>query len=293
MVIVYVDVLLILNFMINFVLLRAASLLASHKFRPRRAALAAAIGALSALAIFLPVRSVILSGILKLGTSATMVRLTFRREGLSSFLRDVFCLFSVSFLFSGVMLALWLWLAPRGMTVANGIVYFDISGPALLVVTGGCYALVSLLSALLSRRAVPSELCEVIVGHHGLVRVLPALIDNGSTLREPFSGRPAMVCGQEDVADLLPEGFMSLSLKADTAGRNGFRMIPYRAVGGGGVLPAFVPQFLRIRTARGESEAAEGSYVAVSPQRVGTAQYRAIVNPVMIQQSNSKAGESL
>ncbi|MEG2204277.1 MAG: sigma-E processing peptidase SpoIIGA [Oscillospiraceae bacterium] len=258
MTVVYVDVLLTLNFMVNFVLLRAAALCAGRRFSSGRGALAALIGAVSALSIFLPISGVLSLGLLKLGVCALMTATAFRFEDGQGFLRDLFCLFTVSFLFSGLMLALYLSRGPAGMTVYNGVVYFDISALWLLAMTALAYLAVSGISRLLRRRTPEQELCEVLIFDGEALCVLPALLDNGNRLTEPFSGLPAMVCGAEDLGRLLPKGLCQDTPDSDAARAMGFRLIPFDTVGGGGMLPAFVPKTLRIRTAAGEFPARAG-----------------------------------
>lgn len=291
MTVVYVDVLLLLNFMVDFVLLRVAALLAGRRFFGKRAALSALLGAVAALAIFIPQGGVALTAGVKLAASAAMVWMAFPFAGWGALLRDIFCLFSASFIFSGAMLALNLALRPEGMAVFNGVLYLDISAPMLMLVTAGCYLLTLPLGRWL-RQGTGQELCEVVICEGGSACVIPALIDSGNGLCEPFSGQPAMVCGAEELRAVLPEGLGGLTLDAEAARRMGFRMIPFDSVGGEGLLPAFVPQAVRIRSAKGETPAREGSYVAVSPRRIGGGRYRAILNPAMVVPNDSKVGEA-
>lgn len=59
-----------------------------------------------------------------------------------------------------------------------------------------------------------------------------ALLDTGHTLREPVSGEDAAVCAYEAVQGLLTQE----QRMSETA--RGLRWVPYRSVGGRGVLPA-------------------------------------------------------
>lgn len=290
--VVYVDVLLVLNFMVNFVLLRVASLCSGRRFFGARAVLAAAVGAMSALVIFVPMTGIWSAGCFKLAVSAAMVLTAFPWAGPLSLLKDIFCLFAVSFLFSGAILAFYLTLAPTGMTVYNGVLYFDIGAPALLAATAGCYLITSLLSRLLLRRAPKEALCEVTVMTDRGVCMLPALIDTGNNLVEPFSGSPVMVCGRGDLGRALPSEIERFSFEQPKHNA-GVRLVAYRSLGESGLLPAFVPLAIRVRTQEGERAARSGCYVAVSRTPVGTQQYRAILNPAMLQVNDSKVGEGI
>ena len=289
MTIVYVDVLLIVNFMVNFVLLRAAALLTTRPFWGCRAAVAALAGALSALILFAPPVPVAIMALYKLAVCAVMVLIAFPFAGRTAFLSSACCLFAVSFLFSGLMLALYLVTAPAGMLLINGSLYFDISALALLLSTAACYLMTTTFAALLRRRVDAGELYEVVIVGAAGACMIPALLDTGNHLVEPFSGLPALVCGQCDLKNVLPEGFDPLLTDAVRAQKMGFRLIPYVTVGGQGVLPAFVPVALRIRTPNGETALRPGCYVAVSPTPIGNGHYRAILNPAMLATEQSDA----
>jgi stage II sporulation protein GA (sporulation sigma-E factor processing peptidase) len=232
-----------------------------------------------------------MSGLYKLAVSACMTLAAFPFLGFRTLVRDLFCLFSVSFLFSGIMLAVWIGLGPSKMAVYNGVVYFDVSAVALLGITVVCYPAVTLLSRLLRRRTADFQLCDVTVSNGDNCKTLRALIDNGNNLTEPFSQMPVIVCGREDLRDILPEGLTDAYPDPPQARRMGFRMIPYHAVGSSGLLPAFTPREIRIRTASGNIIAPKGCFVAVSRERIGGMQYQAVLNPEIFNIHESKVGD--
>jgi stage II sporulation protein GA (sporulation sigma-E factor processing peptidase) len=287
---VYVDVLLIINFIMNLVLIRLAALFSGRDFIAKRVILAAALGACGALIIFAPYGGFWVSGLYKLSLSACMALAAFPFRGLPAFLRDIFCLFSVSFLFSGIMLAIWLGLEPDRMAVYNGVVYFDISAAALLGVTVICYPLVTLLSRILHRRAADGQICEVTLCGEGKSKTLKALIDTGNSLTEPFSQRPVDCVRHGRYPRNPARGLMGAYPDPQQARRMGFRIIPYHAVGASGLLPAFSPREIRIRTDTGTVMAQGGCFVAVSREKIGGMQYQAVLNPEILNMHESKVG---
>lgn len=286
--VVYVDVLVALNFMMNFVLLRAAAMVRGREFVWQRAALAAAEGALSALVIFLPFPGVLPMGFFRLAVCGLMALTAYRFIDWLALLWDVFALFLASFLFSGAMLAYRLLAAPRGMTVYNGVVYFNISAPALVLSCVLCYLLVTLLSKLMLRRKPREEIVRITIVNNGTAATLSALLDSGSALVEPFSGKPVIVAQESALKTALPPELRSFRLDAAGAAPKGIRLIPFSSVGGGGVLPAFLPQMVKL-SYLGE-EKAVSAYIAVARKPVGSAQYQAVANPAVLEQNFKKVG---
>ena len=103
--VVYVDVLLAVNFVVNYLLLLLAARLC-RLYCPRpRLLLGALVGAAGALSIFIPGLGLIGSVLLKLGLAVAMSLAAFGRQ--RGLWRGVGALFLISFLFAGLMLALW------------------------------------------------------------------------------------------------------------------------------------------------------------------------------------------
>ncbi|MEG1972078.1 MAG: sigma-E processing peptidase SpoIIGA, partial [Oscillospiraceae bacterium] len=61
-----------------------------------------------------------------------------------------------------------------------------------------------------------------------------------------------------------------------------FRMIPFDSVGGGGALPAFMPDRVDIMLKTRSIGINKGCYVAISEDIIGGGEYEAIVNPALL-----------
>lgn len=282
---VYVDVLLVVNYAVNLLLLACAAKLAGRKSRGRRIVAAALLGSVSSLAIFLPFLGFLPSILLKLGVSAGMVLLAFRWISPRVFLKEWFFFFAVTFCFAGVMLGLWMAFRPSGMLYYNGVVYFDISAVTLLVTTVIAYCVMELIHRLSRHSRVREEIYGISVSVNGRTVKLRGLVDTGNSLCEPFSGIPVVICSLESIAAVLPPGTAELLLKGGFAAGLDcgmpLRGIPYSDVGGDGLLPAFQPAQLTL-SFQDKTLRVERAYIAVSNKPVGDERYEAILNPDLI-----------
>ncbi|WMJ83496.1 sigma-E processing peptidase SpoIIGA [Oscillospiraceae bacterium LTW-04] len=278
--VVYVDVLLVINFMVNFILLRITALFIRRQPVFWRLCLAAVLGAFGALIIFVPVynRAVLL--LYKLFLTVMMSVTAFGCKGFKRVMMSVFCLFTVSLLTSGLLLLLSVTMRPRGMLVSKGAVYLDIGAAALIGCCIAAYLIAGGLSSLLARGSPKGTLCEITVLHAGAVSVFPALVDTGSNLTEPFSHCPVIVCEEQALGSAMPPELKNFSL-SKTPGQ-GLRLIPYKTLDSSGLLPAFMPDTLLVRP-QGESARKAGDcYIAVLDKSLGSADYRAVCNPQML-----------
>lgn len=279
---VYVDVLLVVNYVVNVLLISCTAKIAGRKARGRRIVAAALLGSVSSLTIFLPFIGFFVSLLLKLAVSAAVVLTAFRWLSAKAFFKELFLFFAVSFSFAGVMLGIWMAFRPKGMLYYNGIVYFDISAMTLMLTTVIAYGVLELISRLTRAGRIKTTVYQTFVCHQGRTASLKGLVDTGNSLREPFSGYPVMVCSLETAAPALPaETVEAISNGAFQRGEDcgiPLRSIPYTDVGGGGMLPAFRPDYVQLGSGGPQ---VRNVYVAISPRAVGGEAYDCILNPDM------------
>ncbi|MFV0497979.1 MAG: sigma-E processing peptidase SpoIIGA [Candidatus Fimivivens sp.] len=281
--VVYVDVLLVINFMVNFILLRVTALFLRQQPVFWRLCLAAALGAFGALIIFVPIYNRVVLLLYKLFLTVLMSIAVFGCKGFKRLCISVFCLFTVSLLTGGLLLLLSVTMRPRGLLVSKGAVYLDIGAAALIGCCIVAYLIVAGLSALLARSAPKGTLCEITVLHAGAVSVFPALIDTGSNLTEPFSHCPVIVCEEQALGRTMPPALKSFNLAKTPV--QGLRLVPYKTLDSTGLLPAFMPDTLLVRPQGESAKKAGDCYIAVLDKSLGSAQYRAVCNPQMLIQN--------
>lgn len=267
---VYADVLLALNFFINYFLLLSVGRIMRTAVSRTRVCLAAAFGAVSSLTLFLPPMNALAGCLVKLAISSGMVLIAFRQPSLRGFGRYLLVTCAVTFGFGGAMLALWLTAAPHGMYYRNGTVYFSLSPGFIIAVTVACYTLITLAGRICRRLELRAGECGAVIRSRSGVASLRLMYDTGNLLTEPFSGLPVIVARRSAIGSLLPAEMR----EGQPTGN--FRVIPYSSVKGEGLLCAFRPESVELRT--GSRRQRVECYVAVSDS-LGDSEYDGIVNP--------------
>lgn len=294
--VVYVDVLLFVNLFVNYFLLRAAALLSRERAGRWRMILGAALGSTYSLIIFLPPLHPAFLVALKAAMALSIVLASFGWKSLRRFTRVFLCFLAETFLFGGVNYAVYTFLKPGGMIYGNSAVYYDISVPLLVAVTAVCYALSVLVSKWI-RRDSPENLsgeADIRVGEKH-VRV-PMMIDSGNGLADPFSDEPVCVLCADSAVKLLPpddvQFFLGERELPEAEAARGVRLIPYNAVGGGGVLRAFRCDLLTLRLS-GREDAIRGVWMAVVPDPFDGGRYQLLVNPRLAEREKREYPTSL
>lgn len=244
----YIVLGIVLNFIVNFMLILAASSLTGFACRGYRAILGAAVSALYAAACTVP-RLWFLERGHWYGVSLLLVSLTaFGIERTTLFRGFVYCL---------------LRLVLDGL--ADGTdTFFDL-------VWALCLSLVCMygLRGGIWRRYVPVAL------QYGKKTVdLTALHDTGNTLRDPVTGKPVLVVGADVAKTLTGLTKQQLMCPVETIGIfPGLRLIPYKTVESSGKFLLALP----IKNARIGSRQAD-TLVAFAPQELdGKGIYQALI----------------
>ncbi len=273
MTVIYVDMLLGLNLVIDYILVCGCARVLQLPASRGRLIAAAGVGALSSLLILLPPLPAALSLLCKLGTALLMVPIAFARVTFRRFCKAVVTLFVLSALFAGVCNGLYLLFRPTAVTVQSGIVYMPIPPLLLLFLTTVSYGVLCLYDRITRQRLAKDAAYRVEIRHNGEQITLYALYDSGHYLRDTFSGAPVILVERAALGALQTQAQPAL------AGVNSspMRYIPFSSIGGSGVLPSFRPQEVLLHSG-GNTVAVDPVWIAVC-ERLGKGDYRALIGP--------------
>ena len=283
--VIYIDILLALNWWVDFLLLLGVRRAMGGGGKPWRLAVGALVGALSCLVLFLPPISVVFSLLLRLFAAALMVTVAFRCYSWRDWSRRVGLLFAFSAGLAGLCGGLYFFVAPQGFYVFNGVVYYSVPPLLLVALTVVCYGLLWLGEQLLRRRAPKEHVFRVRLTHPGGTVTFLCLYDSGNHLVEPFSGKPVLVVDRQVAAELFSVVPSASDLPA------GWRLIPYNTLGGDGLLPAFVPGSATVFSG-GAEHPLPPCYVAVCP-RLGRGEYQGLMGATMAENLARKDGKAI
>ena len=276
MTVVYADSVFLLNGAMDYVLFLVTARLAGIPLKRRRYVLAALLGAVYAVAVFLPGLNFLSAFPAKLAVGVLLALVAFGGE--EKLLRLVLLLFTVACAMAGCVLALGL-LAGSRVPVSNGIFYTDVDAKVLLIATAAAYLVLTVVFRAAARHGVGGELLPMTVCIGGRSVRLTALHDSGNSLRDPAGGGAILVAAPGSLNSVLPGSAGKLltpellrypadllePLRAAAPALRP-RLLPYRAVGvPGGLLLTIRSDWVEISGRRYED-----TPVALSPTALGT-----------------------
>jgi stage II sporulation protein GA (sporulation sigma-E factor processing peptidase) len=203
--VIYVDVLFLMNFSADFIILSLTARLLRRDAMKLRLLIAAFFGGIYAVLATLFI-SGIPSGICAALALALMVLFAFGYRNFSRYLRSCLAVLLLSALFGGVITLVWSYLRDylgkselRADTGAKLVFFLFLSVFGYLLVR-----FAARLSGLGEERSVR---VRVTVG--GTKRALELLVDNACFLREPLTGKAVIVLSRKSASGLLPESILA------------------------------------------------------------------------------------
>lgn len=281
--VVYIDVLIVLNIFVDFLLLKACDAVLRRQSGLLRSVAAAAVGGVGGLFILAPPLPVLLELLIRLCMSAVIVRIADSEHRVTAFFKRLAVFYGVSFLYAGAMLGIWLVFKPKSMLVRNGVVYFGISPLLLIVSCLSAYCILRLINRLL-RCGRGERLCRIRLtcGENSVSRI--ALADTGHGLTDLLSDSAVVIVDRPTAQALLGEVTAKNLVTAGAPPQQlaaRYRLIPYETVGGGGLLPAVRCDLLEI-SIQG-STIRHAKPVAAVSSRPFRGSYQAIIDAALIQ----------
>lgn len=284
--IIYVDILIVLNTIINYLLLLTASHLLRKEPKRLRLLLGSLLGGIYSLLILVPEMSFLLSSIIKLLLSISIVSITYKPNTIKTLIRSLSAFFSVSFIFAGIMLCIWFVFEPKGMTYKNTAVYFNFSFINLIVIAVVSYVLVSFFNHFTKPNAPDNHIYSVNISVLGKNLKGKGLLDTGNSLFDVFSGSPVIIVNYNFIKPILPSylhDFFSGNYSYDSTSfvpewKKRIRMIPCASVNNStGLLPSFKPDLVSIYDGK-QSFEVKDVQIAVSKIEFSGGEYCILLN---------------
>lgn len=251
--VIYIDELIFINTAVNYFLLLATSLIMKTSTNKWRILLGAFSGGLFSFSIFLPDMNFIISILFRILTASILVLITFKIKSFLHFLKSFFILFLSTFLFAGMMSAIWLIFKSDRMVYTNCAIYFDINIYVLIISSVICYILIFFAEKFFKSKT-PQSICYYIeIVLDSKTAKGNAMLDTGNNLKEMFTGFPVVIITKNLLRDIIPketlEKIESFEIEKidDESFKKRVRIINCSTVNGTSALVAFRPDSITVK----------------------------------------------
>ncbi|WP_082881506.1 sigma-E processing peptidase SpoIIGA [Lederbergia galactosidilytica] len=297
--VVYLDIIWLLNFLIDSFLLWATSIYLNRRIHPLKILLGGLIGSIIILMAVTPISTWAMHPLIKYSLSVIMVGITFGYKRLSSFLATLLTFYFATFLMGGILIGTHYFLSFH-VDLRNSVAIESIRGYGdpiswLFIVVAfpiAWYFSKNRIGHLTKTSIQYDILYNVHILINGIELELKGLIDSGNQLYDPISKKPVMIVSIEAVQDNLPQELNDVadsqndlyvsSASLPTEWTHIMRLIPAKTLGKNNqLLCAFRPEKVVIQEKNGREIEKEVLIVFTTQQLSGDGMFQCILHPQM------------
>lgn len=299
---VYVDVMLLINFIMDFFILWATGKLTGTKARWCRLIAGASCGAIYSLVIFLPQSHILTSLAAKIICSIVMILFAFAPLSFRLFVRSIVYLYIISFVMGGAVIAAIYMTdkSPTAIQAWNGAAILANSFSYKWLTVGICVALIVGWGGIsyLRKNWLHNNLLSTLVIHlQGHEVTMQALLDTGNQLVDPLTQQPVIVVEIHTLKHLLPEKILQaiseeelnmtmLSAQLDKEWTGRLRLIPFNSVGRiHGLMLGVRPDYIEVKSRGGIIKREDVIIGIINRNLTKEGKYQALLNSRIIQET--------
>lgn len=206
---IYLDVILLENICMNYIILFATGLIIKAKISQIRIVLSSLLGGVYSILSFVPVLEIYSNFILKIILSITMVYLAFSPKNIKLLAKQLILFYLVSFAFGGCAFCLLYFIRPQDILMRNG--YLTGTYPIKIALLGGIvgFVIVNIAFKVVKGRISKKDMfCDIEIFFKEKSVLIKAMIDTGNLLKDPISGMPVIVVEKGKLENIIPKGII-------------------------------------------------------------------------------------
>lgn len=203
---IYLDVILLENLCMNYIILFATGLINRVKIKAWRLFVASLIGGIYSILSFAPVLEIYTNFLFKVILSIVMVYIAFHPQNVKQLFKELIIFYLVSFAFGGCAFALLYFIRPQDILARNGVLTGTY--PIKIALLGGIvgFVIVNIAFKVVKGKLSKKDMfCNVSIFINGKEKEIKAFIDTGNLLKDPISGIPVIVVEVSELEEMIPK----------------------------------------------------------------------------------------
>lgn len=242
---VYLDVVLLENLCMNYIILFATGYIMKIKMKQLRLVTSSLLGGIYAVVAYLEILPIYSNFGMKILLSILMVYIAFHPKAIKNLFRQLIIFYLTSFAFGGCAFALLYFIKPQNILMKNGV--YVGTYPIKVALLGG---IIGFIITYIGFKVVKTKLHKKDMIYEIEIKIeektlkLKAMLDTGNLLKDPISGMPVVVVEKQQLYSILPAKLLD-NIDKLIGGDGGslldqieekeiftrFRMIPFSSVG--------------------------------------------------------------
>lgn len=257
---IYIDVLFIENFIMNYIVLVLTSTFIKRNIPIWKYVIGAFVGSLYSIFVFFPSMKLCYTFIAKLLISLIIVGIVFFSKKPKIYIRNLIIFYIVNILMGGTIFSIY-YLNGNAGYCNNGVMYIY-NFPLRILLFGVMVAYIgyNILKKLVRNKKRYNEYINFSVTFDGKEVTVKGLVDSGNFLNDPITKKPVIVIEYSVIRDILPEDIAKIyeensandfdsvaEVIINSKWLSRFRLIPFSSLGmKNGMIIGFKPDMVKV-----------------------------------------------
>lgn len=207
---IYVDIIIIENLIMNFIILYATGLILKNKISFWKLLLASFIGAIYSALQYMYNTKILSNIIIKIILSIVIIIIAFHPQNIKKMFKQLTLFYLTTFTFGGVATYLIYVLKPQNIIIKNGM-YVGTYVLKVIFIGAILGTIILIVSFKMSKNKITKKdmICKVAIKLNGKEVILDTMVDTGNMLKEPITGNPVVVVEKNSLYDVIPKEILN------------------------------------------------------------------------------------
>lgn len=207
---IYVDIIIIENLIMNFIILYATGLILKNKISFWKLLLASFIGAIYSALQYMYNTKILSNIIIKIILSIVIIIIAFHPQNIKKMFKQLTLFYLTTFTFGGVATYLIYVLKPQNIIIKNGM-YVGTYVLKVIFIGAILGTIILIVSFKMSKNKITKKdmICKVSIKLNGKEVILDTMVDTGNMLKEPITGNPVVVVEKNSLYDVIPKEILN------------------------------------------------------------------------------------
>ena len=228
----YIDIVIIENLIMNYIILYATGIVTKVKMKKIRVLISSLIGAIFVAIQYVTNLKIYSNIIVKTILSILMIFIAFNPQKIKQLGKQLILFYLTTFTFGGVATYLIYVIKPQDIIIKNGMLV----GTYVLktIFLGAILGTVIIIIAFkISKNKMTKKdiLCQTKIKLEGKEITLNTMLDTGNMLKEPISGTPVIIVEKTSLYELMPKEILEHTEEIKNKYISKFKMIPFSSLG--------------------------------------------------------------
>lgn len=207
---IYIDIVIIENLIMNYIILCATGIVSKIKIKHLRLIMASLLGAVYSVVAYMKILEIYSNIVLKILLSVIIVYIAYNPQTVKKLWKTLVMFYLVSFVFGGVAFSLIYIVKPQDIIMKNGL--FLGTYPLKTIILGAIVAFTIIIIAVkIIRKKFTTKdmICDIEIMLNNKKINTKALIDTGNMLKEPITNTPVVVVEKTLLYECIPKEILN------------------------------------------------------------------------------------